>query len=75
MSYTYMLMTRTENSGTKYFSGHRFLMPLVILFSSFCAELRVFPDRFVVCVSQLSFSHDLLASQNEELVCTKTFCK
>lgn len=30
-------------------------------------ELRVFPDRFVVCVSQLSFSHDLLASQNEEL--------
>ncbi|XP_045836600.1 protein SLX4IP isoform X2 [Meles meles] len=30
-------------------------------------ELRVFPDRFVVCVSQLSFSRDLLASQNEEL--------
>ncbi|XP_025731791.1 protein SLX4IP isoform X2 [Callorhinus ursinus] len=30
-------------------------------------ELRVFPDRFVVCVSQLSFSCDLLASQNEEL--------
>lgn len=31
------------------------------------AELRVFPDRFVVCVSQLSFSRDLLSSQNEEL--------
>ncbi|MBV96357.1 Protein SLX4IP, partial [Eschrichtius robustus] len=30
-------------------------------------ELRVFPDRFVVCVSQLAFSHDLLASQSEEL--------
>ncbi|XP_030887704.1 protein SLX4IP isoform X3 [Leptonychotes weddellii] len=30
-------------------------------------ELRVFPDRFVVCVSQLSFSRDLLASRNEEL--------
>nr|XP_035928425.1 protein SLX4IP-like isoform X5 [Halichoerus grypus] len=38
-------------------------------------ELRVFPDRFVVCVSQLSFSRDLLASQNEELVCTKTLYK
>ncbi|EFB13431.1 hypothetical protein PANDA_007299, partial [Ailuropoda melanoleuca] len=31
------------------------------------AELRIFPDRFVVCVSQLSFNRDLLASQNEEL--------
>ncbi|XP_012512650.1 PREDICTED: protein SLX4IP [Propithecus coquereli] len=31
------------------------------------AELQVFPDRFVVCVSQLAFSHDHLASQNEEL--------
>ncbi|CAD7669661.1 unnamed protein product [Nyctereutes procyonoides] len=31
------------------------------------AELCVFPDRFVVCVSQLSFSRDLLSSQNEEL--------
>ncbi|XP_053527390.1 protein SLX4IP [Artibeus jamaicensis] len=29
-------------------------------------ELRVFPDRFVVCVSQLSCSHDL-STQNEEL--------
>ncbi|KAF6089400.1 SLX4 interacting protein [Phyllostomus discolor] len=29
-------------------------------------ELRVFPDRFVVCVSQLSFSHDL-STQKEEL--------
>uniref|UniRef100_A0A8C5UQQ0 SLX4 interacting protein n=1 Tax=Microcebus murinus TaxID=30608 RepID=A0A8C5UQQ0_MICMU len=31
------------------------------------AEIQVFPDRFVVCVSQLAFSHDRLASQNEEL--------
>ncbi|XP_008057773.1 protein SLX4IP [Carlito syrichta] len=31
------------------------------------AELQIFPDRFVVCVSQLAFSHDLLASPNEEL--------
>nr|XP_019590463.1 PREDICTED: protein SLX4IP [Rhinolophus sinicus] len=30
-------------------------------------ELRVFPDRFVVCVHQLAFSRDLLARQNEEL--------
>ncbi|KAM9682794.1 protein SLX4IP [Dama dama] len=30
-------------------------------------ELQVFPDRFVVCVSQLAFSRDLLASQSEEL--------
>lgn len=32
------------------------------------SELRVFPDRFVVCVSQLAFSRDLLASQQEELM-------
>ncbi|PNJ55425.1 SLX4IP isoform 3, partial [Pongo abelii] len=31
------------------------------------AELCVFPDRFVVCVSQLAFSRDLLANQNEDL--------
>ncbi|XP_055977689.1 protein SLX4IP isoform X1 [Sorex fumeus] len=31
------------------------------------SALRVFPDRFVVCVSQLAFSHDLLASQDKEL--------
>ncbi|XP_058419199.1 protein SLX4IP isoform X2 [Diceros bicornis minor] len=31
------------------------------------AELRVFPDRFVVCVSQLAYNCDLLANQNEEL--------
>ncbi|XP_053430401.1 protein SLX4IP [Nycticebus coucang] len=31
------------------------------------AELQVFPDRFVVCVSQLAFSHNHLASQSEEL--------
>uniref|UniRef100_A0A452EFG3 SLX4 interacting protein n=1 Tax=Capra hircus TaxID=9925 RepID=A0A452EFG3_CAPHI len=30
-------------------------------------ELQVFPDRFVVCVSQLAFSRDLLASQSEDL--------
>nr|XP_011739453.1 protein SLX4IP isoform X3 [Macaca nemestrina] len=35
--------------------------------SSQNAELHVFPDRFVVCVSQLAFSRDLLANQNEGL--------
>uniref|UniRef100_A0A2K5FA62 SLX4 interacting protein n=1 Tax=Aotus nancymaae TaxID=37293 RepID=A0A2K5FA62_AOTNA len=35
--------------------------------SSQNAELHVFPDRFVVCVSQLAFSRDLLANQNEDL--------
>ncbi|EPY79151.1 hypothetical protein CB1_000951002 [Camelus ferus] len=30
-------------------------------------ELRIFPERFVVCVSQLVFSRDLLPSQSEEL--------
>ncbi|VTJ60834.1 Hypothetical predicted protein, partial [Marmota monax] len=35
--------------------------------SSQNTELRVFPDRFVVCVSQLEFNHDILANQNEEL--------
>uniref|UniRef100_A0A452SPF7 SLX4 interacting protein n=1 Tax=Ursus americanus TaxID=9643 RepID=A0A452SPF7_URSAM len=35
--------------------------------SSQSTELCVFPDRFVVCVSQLSLNRDLLASQNEEL--------
>ncbi|MBZ3869594.1 Protein SLX4IP, partial [Sciurus carolinensis] len=29
-------------------------------------ELCVFPDRFVVCVSQLAFNRDILASQIEE---------
>ncbi|KAM5177925.1 protein SLX4IP isoform 2-T2 [Callospermophilus lateralis] len=35
--------------------------------SSQNTELRVFPDRFVVCVNQLEFNHDILANQNEEL--------
>lgn len=30
-------------------------------------ELQVFPDRFVVCVSQLASSRDLSASQSEDL--------
>ncbi|XP_057637863.1 protein SLX4IP [Chionomys nivalis] len=34
--------------------------------SSQNTELRIFPDRFVVCVSQLAFSHDTWASQNEK---------
>ena len=29
-------------------------------------ELRVFPERFVVCVSQLAFGHDIWANQNEK---------
>ncbi|KAM5245547.1 LOW QUALITY PROTEIN: protein SLX4IP [Ctenodactylus gundi] len=30
-------------------------------------DLRVFPERFVVCVSQLAVNPDILASQNEDL--------
>lgn len=32
----------------------------------------MFPDRFVVCVSQLPVGRDLLLSQKEELVCMKS---
>ncbi|XP_045018666.1 protein SLX4IP isoform X2 [Bubalus bubalis] len=32
------------------------------------SELQVFPDRFVVCVSQLASSRDLSASQSEDLM-------
>ncbi|XP_036042263.1 protein SLX4IP isoform X2 [Onychomys torridus] len=35
--------------------------------SSQNTELRVFPDRFVVCVSQLAFGPDTWASQNQKL--------
>nr|XP_048311389.1 protein SLX4IP isoform X2 [Myodes glareolus] len=34
--------------------------------SSQNTELRIFPDRFVVCVSQLAFGPDAWASQNEK---------
>ncbi|KAL6050391.1 hypothetical protein STEG23_024995, partial [Scotinomys teguina] len=34
--------------------------------SSQNTELRLFPDRFVVCVSQLAFNPDTWASQNEK---------
>ncbi|XP_075818418.1 protein SLX4IP isoform X1 [Microtus pennsylvanicus] len=34
--------------------------------SSQNTELRIFPDRFVVCVSQLAFGPDTWASQNEK---------
>ncbi|GAB1286953.1 Protein SLX4IP [Apodemus speciosus] len=35
--------------------------------SSRNTELRIFPERFVVCVSQLAFGHDTWANQNEKL--------
>ncbi|KAB1262665.1 Protein SLX4IP, partial [Camelus dromedarius] len=47
----------------------------VMRFPSFCTELRIFPERFVVCVSQLVFSRDLLPSQSEELVCVAKLWK
>lgn len=34
--------------------------------SSRNTELRIFPERFVVCVSQLAFGHDTWANQNEK---------
>ncbi|XP_023367920.1 LOW QUALITY PROTEIN: protein SLX4IP [Otolemur garnettii] len=42
-------------------------IPLRCLWGARNTELQVFPDRFVVCVSQLAFGHNHLASQNEEL--------
>ena len=71
VSDTYMLIVVRQNSWTKHFCVQSLLMPRVMWFLSFCAELQVFPDRFVVCVSQLAFSRDLLTSQSEELVCRK----
>lgn len=44
------------------------LMLLVIWSSLFCTELRIFPESFVVCVSQLAFGHDTWANQNEKSV-------
>lgn len=47
------------------------LMLLVIWSSLFCTELRIFPESFVVCVSQLAFGHDTWANQNEKSVSIK----
>lgn len=50
-------------------------MHLLTQSSLFCTELRIFPDRFVVCVSQLPFGPDTWTSQNEKSVCMKNkFC-
>lgn len=72
VSDTYMLIVVRQNSWTKHFCVQSLLTPRVMWFLSFCTELQVFPDRFVVCVSQLAFSRDLLASQSEDLVCMKS---
>lgn len=46
-----------------------------LLFNSFCIELRVFPDRFIVCVSKLESDLSAWTCENGVLVCTKLFCK
>lgn len=43
------------------------------LFNSFCTELRVFPDKFVVCVSKLEFNPSAWTCEEGALVCTKLF--
>ena len=68
---TYMLIIVRQNSWSKHFCVQSLLKPRVMWFLSFCTELQVFPDRFVVCVSQLASSRDLSASQSEDLVCIK----
>lgn len=39
----------------------------------FCTELRVFPDKFVVCVSKLEFNPNAWTCEEGALVCTKLF--
>lgn len=62
--------TLPKNLGTRIFTCV-VLMLLVTWSSLFCTELRIFPDRFVVCVSQLAFGPDAWASQIEKSVCMK----
>lgn len=53
-------------------SGYDFCNPL---FNSFCVELRVFPEKFIVCVSKLDFDPSDLTCDNGGLVGTKLFYK
>lgn len=53
-------------------SGYDFCNPLVY---SFCVELRVFPEKFIVCVSKLDFDPSAWTCDNGVLVSTKLFYK
>lgn len=46
-----------------------------LLFNSFCLDLRVFPEKFIVCVSKLDFDPSAWTCENGELVGTKLFYK
>lgn len=51
-------------------SGYDFCNPLL---NSFCLELRVFPEKLIVCVSKLDFDPSAWTCDNGELVGTKLF--
>lgn len=53
-------------------SGYDFCNPI---FNSFCLDLRVFPEKFIVCVSKLDFDPSAWACDNGGLVGTKLFYK
>lgn len=44
-----------------------------LLFNSFCIDLRVFPERFIVCVSKLDCDPSDWTCDNDVLVCTNLF--
>lgn len=46
-----------------------------LLFNSFCVDLRVFPERFIVCVSKLGLDSSAWTCENGVLVCTKPSSK
>lgn len=43
-------------------------------FNYFCIELRMFPDKFVVCISKLEFNPSAWTCESGALVCTKLYC-
>lgn len=53
-------------------SGYNFCNPL---FNSFSVELRVFPEKFIVCVSKLDFDPSAWVCDNGVLVGTNLFYK
>lgn len=46
-----------------------------LLLNYFFIDLRVFPDRFIVCVSKLESNSSAWTCENGVLVCTKLFYK
>lgn len=45
------------------------------LFNAFCVELRVFPEKFIVCVSKLDFDPSAWTCDSGGLVGIKLFYK